>query len=504
MHRLPWRIPLQVLKPLPLSLAASVTLNPVADAYVDQTHPSTNYGTAAELRADRTPVQYGLLRFNVSGLSGSVSQAILRVYTNNALAAGFNLYRVANNTWGETTLTSSNAPTPGALIGSATNCAVSAWASVDVTAYVTGNGTFSFALINLTNDALSALQSRGIERSATDHHHQCRRDRHAHPHRNNCCNRHTHCDDKRQPPHAPQQQRQPPRGPQRPPPPPRGPRQRHRPPRERPPSFLLLLPPAHPPPLLLPPRGPLTTAATSPANAVTLSPVADAYVDQTYPSTNYGTAAELRADRSPVQYGLLRFNVSGLSGSVSQAILRVHTNNALAAGFNLYRVANNTWGETTLTSSNAPAPGTLIGSATNCAVSAWASVDVTTYVTGNGTFSFALVNLTNDAPLHVQSRGTKCAPVDRHDQYDRAGNRDANAHRDRDCSHGHAHGDRHDRAGHSHNSCADRHADLDFRRATGDEHRGQRQFGRPLSEIRAHVPDLASLCRGFAPPLLLL
>ncbi len=141
------------------ALAVSTTINPVADAYVDSSAPSTNYGTSTQLRVDGSPILRSYLRFNVSGVSGTVSQAILRLYANGALNSGISVHRVADNTWSETTVNYNNAPAVGSLIATSAGMKARTWVAVDVTSYVNGNGTFSFAL-TATSDKLLSLASR--------------------------------------------------------------------------------------------------------------------------------------------------------------------------------------------------------------------------------------------------------------------------------------------------------------------------------------------------------
>jgi hypothetical protein len=143
----------------PTSSAGTVTLNPVADSYVDSANPSTNYGTSTQIRVDGSPIVNSYLRFNVQGLSGSATQATLRLYANSALTSGYSVQRVADNTWGETTINYGNAPAIGAAIGATGAVSANTWTSVDVTAYITGNGAFSFALTDPSTTALS-LASR--------------------------------------------------------------------------------------------------------------------------------------------------------------------------------------------------------------------------------------------------------------------------------------------------------------------------------------------------------
>ncbi len=133
----------------------TTTFNPVADAYVNSAYPSTNYGTSTALRADSSPIVNSYLRFSVSGLTGTVQKVTLQVYANSSLSTGITASRVADNTWGETTITYSNAPAIGTAINSSTAITGGTWISIDVTAYITGNGTYSLVLTSTNATALS-------------------------------------------------------------------------------------------------------------------------------------------------------------------------------------------------------------------------------------------------------------------------------------------------------------------------------------------------------------
>ncbi len=143
----------------PATVNIANTVNPVADAHVNAAFPTTNYGTALELRADGSPVKRSYLRFNVAGLAGSVSKAVLRLYAKSSSSNGITVSTVADNTWGETTITYGNAPAVGSALGTSAAIATGTWIAVDVTSYVKGNGTYSFALTNGKATAI-ALASR--------------------------------------------------------------------------------------------------------------------------------------------------------------------------------------------------------------------------------------------------------------------------------------------------------------------------------------------------------
>jgi hypothetical protein len=137
---------------------ATSTINPVADAYVDASHATTRYGTSAALRIDSAPVVRTYLRFDVSGLQGTVERAQLRLFTNSN-SNGHEAHS-ADNAWSETTITAANAPPPSdAIYGSGHVTPAGAWSTTDVTPMVSGNGTITIALDEEVGAAIS-YQSR--------------------------------------------------------------------------------------------------------------------------------------------------------------------------------------------------------------------------------------------------------------------------------------------------------------------------------------------------------
>ncbi len=147
------------------SLAAipqATTLNykPVADAYVLQTSPGSNYGKTANLRVDSSPATRSYLRFVVNGLGGgTVQSTILRIYANSSNTIGFSVRSVANNTWTETGITYTNSPAAGNVISSSKPFSGGVWVAVDVSSYIKAEGTYNLVLTT-TNSTNTSLASR--------------------------------------------------------------------------------------------------------------------------------------------------------------------------------------------------------------------------------------------------------------------------------------------------------------------------------------------------------
>ena len=133
----------------------SFTFAPVADAYVYSVNPTTNFGALTVLRADASPDMRSYLRFQLQGLTGTVRRATLRIFANSASTSGINIHRVSENTWSESTIHYNNAPSFGSAIGSFSPVGAGSWISIDVTAYITGNGTYNLALTTPGSTAIS-------------------------------------------------------------------------------------------------------------------------------------------------------------------------------------------------------------------------------------------------------------------------------------------------------------------------------------------------------------
>jgi hypothetical protein len=128
-------------------------------------------------------------------------------------------------------------------------------------------------------------------------------------------------------------------------------------------------------------------------------------VVSTSPTSNFGTLKTLYVDNSPIEHSYLQFNVQGLKKAPSKVTLQIFANSTSSTGFDVYSVSNNSWTETGITYSNAPAlAASKTGSSGAIKTSgAFYSVDVTTLVKGNGTVSFGLAT-TGGTAINLSSR----------------------------------------------------------------------------------------------------
>ena len=118
----------------------TVSVNPLADAYVRAgTYAATNFGTATSIvtKAGITDgYREGYLRFNLSGITGNITNAKLRLYVKSKEANSTrSAYAISSDTWTETGITYNNKPATGSSLVTDSITAVG-WADFDVTGYI--------------------------------------------------------------------------------------------------------------------------------------------------------------------------------------------------------------------------------------------------------------------------------------------------------------------------------------------------------------------------------
>jgi len=329
----------------------SVTILPQADSYVRSDFPSTNYGTSIALRVDGSPIINSYARFTVSGLNGaSVTRARLLFYMNSGSTGGMRVLSVSDSTWGETTITYGNAPAMGSTLASLSSVSAGTWVSFDVSSYVTGNGTYSFGVLTPGSTAISfAARESGANAP------QLTLDLGGSS----------------------------------------GPTATPTPTSAPPTATSTATNTGLPPTATATPTNtgvPPTATPTSASQSALFVPEADSYASSSFPTTNYGTSTQLRVDGSPIVNSYVRFTVTALNGaSIQRVRLLFYMNSGSSAGLQALTVADNTWGEKNITYGNAPPMSSVIASSGGVTAGTWATIDVTSYVTGEGTYSFGII-----------------------------------------------------------------------------------------------------------------
>jgi len=124
---------------------AQTAFSPVRDASVSSAQPGLSLGSMPVLRTASRPETRSYLTFLVEGVSGPITRAILRLWSNRADTHGVAVHAV-HGSWNEKSITAANAPTIGGAASETGPIAAGAWAFADVTRLVPGSGLVSFAL----------------------------------------------------------------------------------------------------------------------------------------------------------------------------------------------------------------------------------------------------------------------------------------------------------------------------------------------------------------------
>ena len=318
-----------------------------ADAQVNEEDPDKNAGMSAFLQVDgfSEPGVECFIRFTVTGVSAPIQNAQLRVYdTTNASDNGPAVY-ATDASWTESEITWNNRPIPtDEELDNQGMISAGTWVGYDVTAAVTGNGTFSFVLIADSSDATTFSSRQGS-----------------------------------QPPQlvitlaggsTPTMD-----------------------------STTATV---------ASPSETATSGASAPSDPIFITAEADARVSQSEPTTNFGDGSTLRSDGAgDSEYeSFLRFTVPGEAGPVQSARLRVYvTNNGTDNGPAVY-TTDNAWEENSITWDNRPGrTSDALDNKDSLGTNSWVEYDVTLSVTGSGTFSFVLVADSSDGVVFSSREG---------------------------------------------------------------------------------------------------
>ena len=138
----------------------TLTFTPVADTRVEESTPTINYGPEY-LKTHNGGVgnrSETYLKFDVSNLSGTVTEAKVRLYATDSTVDGPSIW-AAPNTWTEGGITWNNKPQrSGGIADDEGNIPSNSWVEFNVTPLVSGNGTYSFNLAQSSADGVTFYQ----------------------------------------------------------------------------------------------------------------------------------------------------------------------------------------------------------------------------------------------------------------------------------------------------------------------------------------------------------
>ncbi|HEX8105973.1 MAG TPA: DNRLRE domain-containing protein [Solirubrobacteraceae bacterium] len=384
-----------------------------ADATVRSDRATSNFGGTATVSADGKPATDGYFKFDVDGINGGkVSGAKLRFYAAGSSKSGGTISRVADSTWGETSINWNNRPSRGSSLGSIGKVSAGRWYEVDVTPLVTKDGTLSVAVSSSSSDGVDYAAREGG------------------------------------PAVTPQLVVTATPGDTTAPSVPGTPSARA----SLPTRVELSWAPSTDSVGVTGYRvfrdgTPIATtdsttyadgtvsastayrysvsaydasgnesarsgeaAVTTPGESagggtMTFFPTDDTYVNDDNPNANHGVEATVIVDGSPRRNVFLKFDVSGVgSAGVASAVLRLKTENASLTGGTVRKVSDSSWSQGTLTWNNQPSAGsTALGSFGEVIPTNSYDVDVTPAITGNGAVTLRVDSTDGDGAAYYAS-----------------------------------------------------------------------------------------------------
>jgi acid phosphatase type 7 len=130
------------------------------------------------------------------------------------------------------------------------------------------------------------------------------------------------------------------------------------------------------------------------ADTSTLGATDDTYTSQNNPATPHGGNASLTVNAPPGERrAYLKFALTDIPDGSTEvgAVLRLRPSSTSSATFTVWSVAS-TWTQSTLTWNNQPALGTAVTSRTGVTAGQYNDFDLSSHVTGNGTYALAVTS----------------------------------------------------------------------------------------------------------------
>jgi hypothetical protein len=142
------------------------------------------------------------------------------------------------------------------------------------------------------------------------------------------------------------------------------------------------------------------------------NPTDDTYSQQNSATTNYGSEEKMESRIGPTHEKncYIKFDVSGISAPIASATFRAHIKSNPISDLTIHTVADTSWDEMTLIWNNAPAIGGSLDTVVSLAVDEWFELDVTSAITGDGLYSFALKTTHDENSRNISTKESDNAP----------------------------------------------------------------------------------------------
>jgi hypothetical protein len=135
------------------------------DTWVDQAHPTRNYGHSTTLVVDGDTGNgkdaHAYIKVKVTDLSGVIDRVACRIWVTDATRDGPTIAPTTTG-WSPNALTWNNRPAPiGPAVSDLGSAAAGGWVELDVTSLVQRAGTFGFVLKPTSTDGIDVSSNQG-------------------------------------------------------------------------------------------------------------------------------------------------------------------------------------------------------------------------------------------------------------------------------------------------------------------------------------------------------
>jgi len=132
-----------------------VTLGATDDSYIFSAGVNENYGTLTIMQVKKVSRKVGLVKFDLSSISGQITSATLELTNSSDNTGGeVSVYSITNDNWNESSVTYSNAPSKGSYLGSDNLGASGTVSSIDISNFVIGESSGDKVVSLWLNDRL--------------------------------------------------------------------------------------------------------------------------------------------------------------------------------------------------------------------------------------------------------------------------------------------------------------------------------------------------------------
>lgn len=143
----------------------TVEVSAVADTYVLSDAPDDNFGEEYRLITDEELYYSSYITFDVTGVTNAVERATVRFWVTNGTREAPTLWLAASVPWEEDEMTWNTRPALDMQVAEIEDgdAPEGEWLEYDVTSVVTGNGTYSFALVPESTDGMDVVSRQADE-----------------------------------------------------------------------------------------------------------------------------------------------------------------------------------------------------------------------------------------------------------------------------------------------------------------------------------------------------